>query len=174
MLFVTGNPGKFKEAAELIPGLEQADINPPEIQSYSAEEVAMFSVEHAFRELGEPCFVEDAGTFIDALGGFPGVYSKQVWEKIGLAGVLKLMDGVENRAAKFQAVIAYHDGKEVHVFKGECSGTITTEIRGGKGFGYDPIFVPGGHDKTFAEDFAYKQKVSHRTMALKAFLEFLE
>ncbi|MFC2175290.1 RdgB/HAM1 family non-canonical purine NTP pyrophosphatase [archaeon] len=170
MFFVTGNPGKFVEAAKLIPGLKQSNAHPPEIQADSLEEVAVFSIKHAFKELGEPCFVEDAGLFIEALNGFPGVYSKPVWERIGLTGVLKLLEGAEGRSAVFRAVIAYHNGGEIQTFKGECKGTISETIRGEQGFGFDPIFVPEGREKTFAEDFAYKQEVSHRAMALKGFL----
>ncbi|MCK4328185.1 MAG: XTP/dITP diphosphatase [Candidatus Diapherotrites archaeon] len=174
MFFVTGNPGKFKEAVGLIPGLKQSDIHPLELQADSLEEVAVFSIRHAFEELEEPCFVEDAGLFISALNGFPGVYSKPVWEKIGLKGVLKLLDGAGNRSAVFRAVIAYHDGEKIHTFKGECRGSIAMEKRGTSGFGFDPVFVPEGHEKTFAEDFAYKQQVSHRARALKAFLRTLQ
>ena len=174
MYFVTGNPGKFQEAAALMPWLEQATLEVPEIQSNSLEEVARFSVEYAHKELGEPCFVEDAGIFVDALNGFPGVYSRYAYDTIGPAGILRLMDGVEHRSAHFGACIAYHDGTQVHVFKGRCGGTIAQSLRGTSGFGFDPIFVPAGREKTFAEDLGGKQELSHRIKALEAFLEFLK
>ena len=172
--FVTGNRGKFSEAAKLIPGLRQADIGPPEIQADSVEEVARFSVVEAYKQLGKPsCFVEDAGLFVDALNGFPGVYSRYVLDTIGAEGLLKLMGGIENRKAHFEACIAYYDGKKIRVFSGRADGTIAHEGKGKSGFGFDPIFVPKGHARTFAEDYAYKQKVSHRTRALRKFLAFL-
>lgn len=173
MLFVTGNPGKFREAAALMPGLKQADVGVPEIQADSVEEVARFSIEEAYKQLGKPCFVEDAGLFIDALSGFPGVYSHYVQDTIGNRGVLKLMEGARERGAHFEACIAYHDGEDVHIFKGRVNGTIAHEGKGENGFGFDPIFIPEGHARTFAEDSAYKQQVSHRVKALREFLAFL-
>ena len=175
MYFVTGNKGKFIAAQKLIPGLEQADLDPPEIQSDSNEEIAVYSVRHAFRQLKMPCFVDDAGFYLKALNGFPGTYSRYVLDTIGNTGVLKLMEGVEDRSAWFEACIAYHDGKEVRVFKGRVDGTMATEARGGQygNFGFDPVFVPEGREKTFAEDMEHKDRVSHRRKALDAFLTFL-
>ena len=173
MIFVTGNPGKFSEAAGLIPGLRQANLEVPEIQADSVEEVARFSVETAYKKLGVPCFVDDSGMFVDALGGFPGVYSHYVLDTIGNAGVLRLMESAENRKAHFECCIAYHDGKEMHTFGGRVDGELADAARGENGFGFDPIFVPEGHGRTFAEDAAYKKKVSHRTRALREFLGFL-
>jgi XTP/dITP diphosphohydrolase len=77
------------------------------------------------------------------------------------------MDGVENRRAKFIAVIAYFDGKDVKTFKGEVEGEIATEMRGEHGFGYDPIFLYNG--RTFAEMGDEKNLVSHRRRALEVF-----
>ncbi len=173
MLFVTGNPAKFEEASALIPGLKQADIGPPEIQADRLEDVARFSVEYAYKELGEPCFVEDAGLFVNALNGFPGAYSHYAFDTIGSKGILRLLEGVKDRGARFEACIAYHDGKGVRVFSGRVDGAIASRELGSGGFGFDPIFVPNGHDRTFAEDPAHKQEVSHRARALRKFLGFL-
>lgn len=176
MFFVTGNNAKFAEAVKLIPGLKQAKLDVPEIQSDSLEEVARFSIEYAFKELGEACFVEDAGLFIDALKGFPGLYSRYILDTIGNVGVLKLMEGAKNRKAHFETCVAYHDGKEIHVFRGRVDGTIAEAVRGNQvgNFGFDPVFIPEGREKTFAEDFEYKQSVSHRRIGLEKFLEFLQ
>ena len=173
MFFVTGNSGKFAEAAGVIPGLVQADLGVPELQADTLEEVASFSVGEAYKELGERCFVEDAGLFVDGLKGFPGVYSRFVEDTIGPPGIVKLLEGVENRNATIAAVIAYHDGKDIHLFRGESRGTIALELKGSEGFGVDPIFIPDGKEKTFAEDFAYKERVSHRARALAKFVAFL-
>lgn len=176
MYFVTSNKGKFIAAQKLIPGLKHVNLNLPEIQSESNEEIAVHSVKYAFQQLREPCFVDDSGFYVEALNGFPGPYSKYVFNTIGNTGVLKLMQGVENRKAWFEACIAYHDGNEIHVFKGRADGTIAYEMRGNQygSFGFDPVFIPNGWEKTFAEDIDHKDKVSHRRKALDAFIEFLK
>jgi len=173
MYFVTGNKGKFKEASLVIPGLKQADLGVPEIQADTLEEVARFSIEHAYARLHEPCFVEDAGLFVHALKGFPGPYSKFVNHTLDCGGLLKLMQGEKDRGAYFEACIAYHDGKKVHTFTGRCDGTIALAGKGRTGFGFDPVFLPEGSKKTFAEDEGYKNTVSHRRRALDGLTAFL-
>jgi len=120
-------------------------------------------------------FVEDAGLFIDALNGFPGPYSSYVYRTIGVEGVLKLVEG-KSRGAAFVSVIAlYHPGKGVRVFKGMCRGVIAQHPRGFSGFGFDPIFIPEGVGKTFAEMREdEKNKLSHRGEAARKLIEWLK
>jgi len=149
--------------------IEQLPFDHRELRSDSLEEIARDAVEEAYRRCGRPVFVEDSGLFVKGLGGFPGTYSGWVLKKIGVQGMLRLMSGMEERAAYFEACIAYHDGKKVSVFHGRCEGSIAEEASGDSGFGFDPIFVPEGYSQTFAQSIELKKELSHR---YKSLLEF--
>jgi XTP/dITP diphosphohydrolase len=178
--FITSNKGKLAEAqkkfSEIDIDVVQKNIGYPEIQAHSLEQVAVFGVEHVVNRLNQPFILEDAGLFIDALAGFPGVYSAYVYQTIGLDGVLKLMKDVKNRKAVFRSVFAY--GKpdcKPELFIGECKGFISTVKRGSNGFGYDPIFIPINLDKTFAEmDISEKNSFSHRGKSLEKLIDFFK
>lgn len=177
IFFATNNINKFKEAREVLSRYRIAvgmlRVKTTEIQSESLEEIAKTSALEAFKMCGLPVIVEDAGLFVEVLNGFPGPYSSYVYKTIGNIGLLKLMEGHENRSAKFQSVIAYHSGElEFPIcFKGEVCGQITLEVREGlSGFGFDPIFKPKKSDKTFAEmSIQEKNRRSHRARALRKF-----
>ncbi len=178
MIFVTSNRGKVREAERYFSPLGvriiQKKVEYPEIQADSLEEVARFGIRWLKDKLEAPFFLDDSGLFIDALGGFPGVYSAYVYRTLGNDGILKLLEGVENRKAHFQSVVAYYDG-ELHIFTGKTAGRITREKRGTGGFGFDPIFQPEGFSKTFAEmTTEEKNRISHRGRAFKAFSEWLK
>jgi XTP/dITP diphosphohydrolase len=171
--FITSNPGKVREATEKLRPLGfsvvQKDLGYPELQAECLEEVASQGVEDVRKRFDEPFMLEDAGLFIDALQGFPGVYSKYVFFTIGLAGILRLLKGETNRAAVFRSVYAYCEPVQQPILvSGECAGVISTEQRGTNGFGYDPIFIPAGAEKTFGEmTIAEKNAYSHRAKALE-------
>ena len=132
---------------------------------------------------GKPTLADDSGLMVDYLDGAPGVYSARFagehgGDKANNEKLLRLMDGVpaEKRTAKFVSVItmifpAEDDAKKpgkVLVARGECPGRVLTEEHGDGGFGYDPLFLPGGYDKTFGElPQETKNKISHRANALK-------
>lgn len=170
--FVTSNPGKAREAREYLPEeVDRVDYDYPEIQSESLAEIAAAGARDAYRELGEPVFVDDAGLFIDAFDGFPGPYSSYVEEKLGIERVQELAEREENQRARFRAVVAYADGESVETFEGAVRGRIVPS-RGSGGFGYDPIFEHRG--TTFAEmDTEEKNAVSHRGRALATFGDWL-
>lgn len=176
LVFVTGNKGKLKEAQEILKGVRVVgkDVKAHEIQSDDLALVAKDSCKKAYGLLKQPLFLEDSGLFIGALNGFPGVYSHFVNEKIGCNGILKLLEGVADRKAKFVCSLAYHDGSKIRIFTGECPGTIADVERGKGGFGFDPVFIPEGSTKTFAEDPAHKNAVSHRRRALDGFAAALK
>ncbi len=146
-----------------------------EIQSDSLEEIALYSAERASDDVRN-AIVEDAGLFIKALDGFPGPYSSYVYRTLGCGGILRLMDGVDDRRAHFRSAIAYIDGRGyVRVFSGRVYGLITDEPMGSMGFGFDPIFVPTGYSRTFAEmDLKDKAWISHRGMATIRLLRWIE
>lgn len=148
-----------------------------EIQSMDLREIARHRVLHAYEVLREPVMVEDAGLFIEALGGFPGPFSSYVFKTIGIRGILRLMEGVRDRRAQFRSAIAFYSPltEPVKIFTGEVSGWIAGEPRGTKGFGFDPIFVPAeGDGRTFGEmDVEEKNMFSHRARAAVRFAEWI-
>jgi XTP/dITP diphosphohydrolase len=129
---------------------------------------------------GLPSLADDTGLEIDALDGRPGVHTARFAGPDATPAdnkrrTLEVMDGVEDRGARFRTVAAFVDGSgEVHVFEGVCRGTILTEERGEGGFGYDPLFLPEGRTETFAEmPPDEKNAISHRQQALEKFADFL-
>ena len=172
LFFLTRNKGKLEEARVTLAGfgieVEQLKDDRVEIQSDDLREIALYSV----KQVGTsnlPVIVEDAGLFIEALNGFPGPYSSYVYKTVGCEGILKLMEGREDRDARFKSAVAYFDGKVTKVFLGEVAGSIAYEERGYKGFGFDPIFIPTGYNETFAEmGLEKKIQISHRSRALRA------
>jgi XTP/dITP diphosphohydrolase len=125
------------------------------------------------------CFSDDSGLLVDALNGAPGVYSaryagEQKNDRDNIDKLLFELKDHVNRNAHFKTVLALVlNGKE-YLFEGIIHGTITKELRGSNGFGYDPVFMPDGFSKTFAEMSAEeKNSISHRKIALKKLLDFL-
>jgi XTP/dITP diphosphohydrolase len=178
--FVTSNKGKLLEAKEKLSAVAievvQRDIGYPEPQVDTLEEVARFGVDDVQKRLNQPFFLEDAGLFIDSLSGFPGVYSSYVFRTIGCEGVLKLLENIDERKAVFKSVIAYKEPEaDPMIFVGECRGRIFTKELGGNGFGFDPIFIPDGQTKTFAQmDIKGKNRFSHRSKSLEKLIDFFK
>lgn len=179
----TGNPHKVQEIAPLLAGLdvklraagEYGPFNPVE-DGGTLEANAIIKARAAMELSKEWAISDDTGLEIDALGGRPGIYAaRYAGEGCTFADnirkVLREMEGVpiEKRTAKFACVIALcRPGHEPQTFRGECKGWIRTEPRGSGGFGYDPIFVISGIEKTFAELSAEeKNTISHRAIATK-------
>lgn len=181
IFFATGNINKFNEARSILGKYDIAvgmlRVKAIEIQSDSLSEIAKASVLDAFERCHLPVIVEDAGLFIEVLKGFPGPYAAYVYKTISNPGLLKLMEGVKDRKARFQSEIAYYDGQSTPVcFEGEAEGRIANEEIWGKGksgFGFDPVFQPLGSEKTFAEmTIEEKNGFSHRAKAVHKFAEW--
>lgn len=172
LAFVTSNKGKAHEAATALAPLgievEMRDLKPVEIQAETLEEIGRAKCEALVGKLAPPFIVDDGGLFVRALHDFPGVYSAHVLKTIGVPGILKLMQGVDDRRAHFAAVVGYHDGSTVRTFAGRCDGRLADAPRStGHGFGFDPIFVPDGEMQTFGELPAERKNAySHRGRAL--------
>lgn len=170
VLFVSSNKNKFYEAKKI---LSKDNINLgffktslKEIQANSLKEIAAQKADEAFRRIQKPLIIEDAGLFIESLNGFPGPFSSYVFKTIGNLGILRLVK--TNRKAKFQSVVAYCDNKYgVVLFDAKVEGKISKNPKG-KGWGYDPIFIPQSQNKTYAM-LSNKNELSHRFMALKKF-----
>ena len=176
---VTSNDGKIKEFKK---AFDKTQVHPvkvpvgyPEVQASSLEEVVDFGLSWLKEKIHPPFVIDDAGVFVDGLNGFPGAYSRYVYDTIGPQGLLKQMEGQDNRTASFKCVLGLllEDGT-VHKFIGECKGKIIHELKGDNGFGYDPVFVPDGFDRTFAElPPEEKNETSHRGRAMKGLLAFI-
>ncbi len=176
--FVTTNEGKFREVSakleEVHVKLVREDRSYPEIQTDRLEKVVRFAATVLDDQIQGDYLIDDSGLFIDAFGGFPGVYSAYVYKRLGCAGILKLLEGARTRTATFETVFLLRTGMEHEVFHGACSGAIADRERGKGGFGFDPIFIPEGATKTFSEmTLAEKNAVSHRAAAVEALVAFL-
>ncbi len=180
IFFATGNFHKFNEARSVLSQMGIAvgmlRVKTVEIQSEDLTKIALESAKDSFNRCHLPLIVEDAGLFVEALKGFPGPYAAYVYKTLGNAGLLKQMENVQSRQAKFQSAIAYVDGEEQRLFQGEAIGKITFEERkksAKTAFGFDPIFQPQGSKKTFAEmTIEEKNRFSHRAEAIRKFAEW--
>jgi XTP/dITP diphosphohydrolase len=187
IVFATNNEHKLRELQQILGqqfkllSLKEIDCfeDIPE-ESPTIEENSMDKAIYVFEKYGKDCFADDTGLEVEALDGRPGVLSaryagdeKNMDENI--AKVLAELEGKTNWKARFKTVISLIiDGKK-HQFEGIVNGKIIKDKRGEGGFGYDPVFVPDGYEITFAEmDAAEKNKISHRGLAVKKLVDFLE
>ncbi len=181
LIFVTSNIHKFNEVSEMAArrGIHIVHNNThyTEIQADELEEVSSQSARQMSDQIMQPCFVEDAGLFVLALGGFPGPYSNYIFRTIGNRGLLKLMEGEMERGAEFRSAVGYCEPRgDPKVFTGRVEGIITMEPRGGMGFGYDPVFEPReGDGRTFAEmTTPEKNRFSHRARAVDSLFNWFK
>lgn len=174
MYFVSSNINKFNEITDLIQSFGPIDLNLrfkqielEEIQSDSLRKVSEFKSLQGFKKTRELTLVEDDGLFIESLNGFPGVYSSYVFKTVGNNGILKLLSEEKQRKAVFRSIFVLNNGRNIEVFAGEICGSISHSSCG-KGWGYDPIFIPLGYEKTFAQlGYELKNKISHRKIAFE-------
>lgn len=167
---ITGNQGKAQEFGRLL-GVEisHQKIPLPEIQHTDVAVVAKAKAEAAYKELQQPVFVDDTGLYINAWGNLPGALIAWFLDNVGNEGLIRMLEGWDDRSAKVVTALGYCDGNGSQVFVGEVSGTIAGVPRGENGFGYDPIFIPEGQSKTFAEmDDTEKDTNSMRALATQA------
>lgn len=169
LFFVSSNKHKYLEAKAILDSfgirLGFLKLSLEEIQSDSIKKIALKKAKDAFSRCNKSLIIEDDGLFINSLDGFPGPYSSFVFQTIGNKGILNLLGTKRN--AKFISEITYCDKTIVKSFEGKTDGIISKKLKG-KGWGYDPIFIPKNSSKTFAE-LKSKNKVSHRYKALKKF-----
>jgi len=187
LVFATHNAHKLVEIRNIIPerfellGLNDigctADI--PETAD-TLEGNADLKASFVYNNFGKDCFADDTGLEVEALNGKPGVYSARYAGEDGNAErnikkLLSELQGQQNRKARFRTVISLIiKGKIIH-FEGIVDGFIIQNRRGNAGFGYDPVFLPDGHDQTFAEmDLDLKNNISHRAKATRKLIEYLQ
>src|SRR5207245_7113628 len=168
---MTENPDKFREARSILDGqgiqIRQLRRAKGKGQDSSLEKIARFAVKAASVNRTGLLLVEDSGLFIKALKGFPGPFSSYVYKTIGLKGILSLMHDQWKRNAYFRTSIAVASANlSPRVFTGTVRGSVTREVRGTAGFGYDPICIPEGFRETFGQTKSgFKNKTSHRARA---------
>lgn len=140
---------------------------------------ALIKAQYCYEKTGQPSIGDDSGLVVEALDGRPGIYSARYagdhdFAK-NMAKVLDELGVTENRAAYFVTVLCLVNQNGAQYFEGRVYGTLTKDIRGAKGFGYDPIFIPNGESLTFAEMKPEdKNRISHRSQALAKLLAFLQ
>lgn len=180
--FGTSNKHKLQEANGVFSKTGIKIIHYPvdllELQETSLERIAVFSLENIPEKIGN-IFVEDTGLFIEKLNDFPGPYASHAFKTLGNNGILKLMEGIENRKAFFESCVSYRDKKgKIVSFLARCEGIISKEIKG-ELWGFDPIFIPMSPDlnpdsKTFSElGDDIKNNLSHRAKALEKLKEYI-
>ncbi len=187
LVFATNNQHKLDEVRKIsaqhnIEIVSLAEINCHDDIPETADTLdgnALQKAQYIREKFGLDCFADDTGLEVEVLNNAPGVYSARYAgpghdSEANMKKLLNEMEGKENRKARFRTVIALLLGGETHLFEGIVEGAITTEKKGGNGFGYDPIFVPKGYDKTFAElGNDVKNKISHRAKAVEQLEAFL-
>lgn len=187
LVFATNNQHKLKELQALL-GNEFRLLSLQEIgceeeipeEQPTLEGNASQKARYIFDKYGYNCFADDTGLEIEALGGEPGVYSaryagEEKNAEANMKKVLEKMAKINERNARFRTVISLIINGEENQFEGIVNGKILTEKRGGSGFGYDPIFLPDGFEKSFAEmELAAKNEISHRGRAVRKLVTFLK
>lgn len=199
IVFATNNQNKLQEIRDIL-GSEfeivslkdiGCDVDIPETGN-TLEENAMQKAQYVYDHYNLSCFADDTGLEVEALNGEPGVHSARYTEgtdhdsEANMAKLLRNLEGKDNRKARFRTVIALIQKqdvcpcgctsiKKVNRFEGIVDGSIATEKHGTAGFGYDPIFVPEGYDKSFAElGESIKNGISHRARAVAKLAEYLK
>ena len=187
IVFATNNKHKLEEIKDIL-GKDFEIVSLAEIGCYedipetgsTLEENARQKSSYVVEHYNQNCFADDTGLEVEALGGEPGVHSARYAEgtdhdsEANMRKLLANLEGKDNRKACFRTVISLIiDGVE-HQFEGKVEGRIATEKHGKEGFGYDPIFIPEGYDKSFAElGEEIKNQISHRARAVKKLAEYL-
>jgi XTP/dITP diphosphohydrolase len=187
LVFASNNKNKIKEIQLLLPDsiqiLSLEAIGCTEDIPETADTIegnAILKANYVSQKYGFDCFADDSGLEVDALNGEPGVFSARYAgepknDENNIDKLVANLKGVENKKANFKTVICLNLKGEQHLFTGIINGTIIKERIGTNGFGYDPIFVADGYQKTFAElSLEEKATNSHRGIAVKQLVEFLK
>ena len=157
IVFVTHNPGKIASAQKTLKNVKLSifEYELDEPRSDDIEYISKMKVMEAYELVKKPCISLDCGFWIDALNGFPRAFVNFALETVGLEGILKLMEGIENRSCRFTECLSYYDGKELHQFAGKHEGLIAPAILGldtdEKWSDLWYIYIPKGYEKTLAQ-----------------------
>lgn len=186
IVFVTNNAHKMEEVSSILCSKFHL-ISLKEIQCFeelpetqnTIEGNALQKARYVYEKYNVDCFADDTGLEVEVLNGAPGVYSARYAgedcnSENNITKLLREMKGQTNRKACFRTVIALIFKDKEYLFNGKIEGTILSEKQGSDGFGYDPIFLPKGYAKSFAQmGMDLKNKISHRSLAINALSSFL-
>ncbi len=188
IIFATKNLGKLEEVKhilgekefELLSLNDFNDVEEVVEDGTSFEENAIKKAKYVYKKFGVPVIADDSGLVVEQLNGEPGIYSarysgenatdKENNRKL----ILRLLHLPQPHKAKFVCAAVYFDGRNLLKSEGEIGGQIIHELRGENGFGYDPLFLPDGHNQTTAElELGEKNKISHRSLAFRALFKMI-
>jgi len=173
--FVTGNENKLREVEEILGvKLQRLDIDIDEIQEIELDRIIRHKARAAYEKVKQPVLVEDTGIFIEALNGFPGALIKWILKAVGNEGICRLLKDEKNRGVTARTYFCLYNGKTYRIFTGQIKGKLAYKPQGKTGFGWDPIFIPEGYKKTFAQLGNKKNKISMRKIALDKLKNFLD
>jgi len=176
VVFITGNQRKV-DYLNMWLGLPvmHRKLDLDELQSLDPHVVAEHKARQAYGILHEPVLIEDTALTFTGMGRLPGTFVKFFLEEIGNEGLCKLADTLEHREAVATVTYAFCDGDQVHFFEGAVRGTVASEPRGENGMGWDPVFIPEGETRTFAEMHDdEKKQYSARAIGIKKLRAFLD
>lgn len=188
LVIASQNPHKIQEMQDLLRPLgidvlstkDFPDLKEVEEDRDTLSGNALKKAQYVSSETGLPALSDDTGLEVKALSGAPGIYSARYagenssYEE-NVQKLLKEMKKQTDRTARFRTVVALVTADSEYTFEGICNGHILLEQKGDKGFGYDPVFMPEGYERSFAElDSSEKNSISHRGKAIKNFVEFLK
>lgn len=186
IVFATNNEHKLQEVRAIVGhifnilSLNDIGCNEEIVETACTfEGNALIKARYVHDKYGYDCFADDSGLEVEALDNAPGVFSARYAgepsdSQKNIAKLLREMDGVKNRKARFRTCIALIYESKESVFEGAIEGTIIEELKGCNGFGYDPLFKPVGYELTFAEmSSEEKNKISHRALATNKLIEYL-
>jgi non-canonical purine NTP pyrophosphatase (RdgB/HAM1 family) len=175
IVVVTSNKHKVAEINQILgTNYKVSKIDVPEIQSLNLDEVIEAKARAAYELIKKPVLVTDVSLEIKALNGLPGPFVKYFVQTIGAGGTASLIKGKSKKAVVTDA-LGLFDGKVLKIFKGTLEGTLADSPRGNSGFGFDVVFIPKGHKKTYAQmSETEKNKISHRSIALSKLKTYLE
>ena len=178
IVFVTHNKGKIASAKRELKNVDfkifEYDLDEP--RSDDIKYISKYKVMEAYEIVKKPCISLDSGFWIDELDGFPRAFVNFTLDTIGINGILKLMEQIENRSCRFTECLSYYDGKNIYQFMGKHEGTLTKEILGNdstkKWSDLWYIFKPEGYEKTLAQmtDIERENRVKYNSVS--AFTEF--
>lgn len=188
LVIASQNPHKIQEMQDLLRPLgidvlstkDFPDLKEVEEDRATLSGNALKKAQYVSSETGLPALSDDTGLEVKALSGAPGIYSARYAGENSsyednVQKLLKEMKKQTDRTARFRTVVALVTADSEYTFEGICNGHILLEQKGDKGFGYDPVFMPEGYERSFAElDSSEKNSISHRGKAIKNFVEFLK
>tara|TARA_B100001250_G_C19769738_1_gene776519 strand:- start:1160 stop:1732 length:573 start_codon:yes stop_codon:yes gene_type:complete len=184
-IFASSNKNKILELSHRLPtidivSLEDIGYTQEIIETgLTIEENAIIKARTIYNIYREPCISDDTALEVDALQGRPGVFSARYGgvnsnAKNNIKKLIQDMHDVNNRRASFRTIICLIQNNQEKLFEGVVNGVITTKVYGDKGFGYDPVFIPDGYQKTFAQiSLTEKNQISHRAQAINKLVKYL-